>query len=107
MRSFLLGLIRRTNTCKPNNHQVLTKHREEIKMQKIRFWRHERGLTQFDLQNASGGKISRWAIQLIEQGLRVPSATELQILSEVLGIEKNVLSPDQRDADLGEGKKND
>lgn len=53
-------------------------------MNRLRFYRIERGLSQLELAQASG--IGRWAIQLIEIGARHPSTDELEALSCALAI---------------------
>lgn len=60
-------------------------------MNKLRYWRLERGLSQHELAEASG--IRRWAVQLIEAGHRIPSSDELEQLSLALGVEVKRLLP--------------
>jgi transcriptional regulator with XRE-family HTH domain len=59
-------------------------------MEKLRNWRLERGLSQHELAMASS--VARWKIQLIEQGIQVPTYEELARLSEALGVDpKNLI----------------
>jgi len=58
-------------------------------MNSIRFWRQERGLSQYELSQAT--EVERWKIQLIEQGHRAASTTERMALAVVLGISEDKL----------------
>ncbi len=60
-------------------------------MNKLRFWRLERGLSQHELAEASGMK--RWAIQLFETSIRLPSKEEINALAEALGLRVEDLFP--------------
>ena len=54
-------------------------------MNNIRFWRLERGLSQFDLVQASG--VPRYAIQLFEMGHKQPTADQVLAIAEAMGVE--------------------
>jgi len=60
-------------------------------MNKLRFWRLERGLSPFELAVASN--VPRYVIQLAEQGLRHPSSEEQLSLAETLGTATAKLFP--------------
>lgn len=51
---------------------------------KLKYWRQERSLSQFELSAAS--LIPRWKIQLMEQGIYAPSQIEREILTTVLAV---------------------
>lgn len=53
-------------------------------MNKIKFWRIERGLSQIEFAEATG--FPRYKIQLIEQGVAIPTPEELQIIATTLGL---------------------
>lgn len=53
-------------------------------MNQLKYWRNERGLTQVELALASG--VGRWAIQLMENGVRTPTESEIKAIAEILGI---------------------
>ena len=55
-------------------------------MNQVKFWRMERGLSQYELAVASN--VPRWAIQLIENGIRNPTSVERFNLASTLGIEE-------------------
>lgn len=67
-----------------------TNYNEE-RMNKLKLWRLERGLSQVDLSQATG--IYRWNIQLIELGIRPPTPEQMQTLSEALGAPIEKLFP--------------
>lgn len=50
---------------------------------KVKFLRTERQLSQWELASASG--VPRWAIQLIETGIRMPEPHQVQALAGALG----------------------
>ena len=50
---------------------------------KLRFWRQERGISQFDLSAITG--IPRYLIQLFELGVKYPEKTHQQNLASALG----------------------
>ena len=58
-------------------------------MNKLVFYRRERGLSQFDL--AEVASVSRAKIQLIELGIRSATQHERAALAEALGIDEEVL----------------
>lgn len=60
-------------------------------MNKLRFWRLERELSQIELAAASG--VGRWAIQLYEMGVRAPKEDEQVALSYALGVDQAKLFP--------------
>lgn len=70
-------------------------------MNKLRFWRLERGLSQIELSAASG--VPRWAIQLSEQGLRPLSEQEREVLALVIGVETKKLFPAEVKSELPTG----
>ena len=53
-------------------------------MNRVRFWRLERGLSQMDLSHAT--QIPRYRIQLCEQGYIALECTELERIAEVLNV---------------------
>jgi transcriptional regulator with XRE-family HTH domain len=53
-------------------------------MNKLKYWRTERVLSQIELSIES--EVGRWAIQLIEAGIRGPKEDELEKLSKALGV---------------------
>lgn len=56
-------------------------------MKNIKFWRRERGLSQYQLADLSG--VARHRIQIHEQGLLELTIDEVQRLCAVLGIVKS------------------
>ena len=60
-------------------------------MNKLKFWRRERGLSQIELSTAS--QVPRYVIQLAENGLRRPSVRYEQSIAEVLGVSSENLFP--------------
>lgn len=60
-------------------------------MNKLKFWRLERNLSQWELSQASG--VGRWCIQLLEAGVREAREIERNALAEALGIETLKLFP--------------
>jgi DNA-binding XRE family transcriptional regulator len=71
--------------------------KERINMNKVKLWRIERGLSQWDL--AAAASIPRWAIQLIEGGHRNPTNTERCSLSKILNVEQEALFQNLSKAD--------
>lgn len=77
-------------------------------MNKLRFWRLERGLSQIELAEVSG--IPRHEIQLTEQEKRVPSPEQIEALAIVLGVSKKQLLGAREDvrrlgADIGKRRR--
>ena len=60
-------------------------------MNKLKFWRLERGLSQVELADVSG--VPRHVVQLSEQGIRRPSADQQLALAEALGVALKDLFP--------------
>src|SRR5438874_2649286 len=67
------------------------KHRKVVFMPKLKFLRTELQISQWELASASG--VPRWAIQLIEAGVRLPSSREAMALAEALGSPVEQLFP--------------
>ena len=53
-------------------------------MNRLKFWRRERGLSQLEL--AAGSNVPRYAIQLCEQGVGELSPVHLDALAVALGV---------------------
>jgi ribosome-binding protein aMBF1 (putative translation factor) len=70
---------------------------KEVEMNKIRYWRQERMLSQHELAAASD--IPRFLIQLFEVGARQPNPMQLRDLAEALGLDLAKLEPKRKDAD--------
>ncbi len=53
-------------------------------MNKVRYWRNERALSQVEL--AAATSLPRWTIQLIELDIHQPTPKEREVISAALGI---------------------
>ena len=60
-------------------------------MNKLKFWRTERRLSQVELAAASN--LPRWTIQLIESGVRNPDKDQCKALAKALGLSVEKLFP--------------
>ncbi len=60
-------------------------------MNKLKFLRQERGLSQFELAFASN--VPRYVIQLAESATRLPNQEEQQKLAAALGVDEQILFP--------------
>jgi transcriptional regulator with XRE-family HTH domain len=53
-------------------------------MNRLRFWRQERGLSQIELSRATG--IPRYRLQLAENGLGNLQPEEIEVIAKTLGV---------------------
>ena len=60
-------------------------------MNKAKLWRIERGLSQWELADATG--IPRWKLQLFEGGHRLPTQDEINTFAAALNIDPRELFP--------------
>jgi transcriptional regulator with XRE-family HTH domain len=62
-------------------------------MNKLKLWRMERGLSQYELAEAA--QIARWKIQLLELGIQAPSKDEYGRLLGALGVNSSELKQEK------------
>ena len=60
-------------------------------MSKLKTWRIERNLSQYELAAATG--VPRWRIQLLEGAFREPEKEEVETLACALGVQPEDLFP--------------
>lgn len=53
-------------------------------MNRLRAWRIDRNLSQYDLSAVTG--IPRWRIQLLESAIQIPNKDEVENLAQALGL---------------------
>lgn len=66
-------------------------------MNRLKFWRSERQLSQFEL--AAGANVPRFVVQLCEQGIRLPTQSQQQDIAATLGVPAHVLFPIEGSSD--------